>query len=94
MSTNIKNEHSSTNGVTNPIEENVFLTSMSKHALKLYEKQCDIKKFTKIALSDPEDNFHNEIVEELLKEGVFDPLEDSVIKELSENKDLWNDLDL
>lgn len=91
---NIKNDKRSINGVTNPIEDNEFLTSMSKHALKLYEKQCDIKNFTKLALSSPDDTSHNERVEQLLKDGVFDPLEDTVIEELAKNKDLWDDLGL
>lgn len=94
---NIKVSSRSVNGATNPIvenEENEFLNTMAKHALKLHEKQCDIKNFTKLALSDPENTSHNERVEQLLKEGVFDPLEDAVIKELAENKELWDDLGL
>jgi hypothetical protein len=67
---------------------------MSKHALKLHEKQCDIKNFTKLVLSDPENTTHNERVEQLLKEDVLDPLSDKVIEELSNNKELWKDLGL
>ncbi|MBR6099158.1 hypothetical protein IKP85_05365 [bacterium] len=94
---NIKNSKHQIAGATNPIEENSgneFLNTMSKHALKLYEKQCDIKNFTKLALSDPENTSHNERVEQLLKDGVFDPLEDTVIEELAKNKELWDDLGL
>lgn len=94
---NIRNSKHQLNGATNPIEENngnEFLNTMSKHALKLYEKQCDIKNFTKLALSDPENTSHNEMVEQLLKDGVFDPLEDTVIEELAKNKELWDDLGL
>lgn len=71
---NIKNSKHQIAGATNPIEENSgneFLNTMSKHALKLYEKQCDIKNFTKLALSDPENTSHNERVEQLLKDGVL-----------------------
>ena len=94
---NIKTGKHSAQSVGNPIESNVeskFLNSMSKHALKLYEKKCDIKNFTKLALSDPENTSHNERVEKLLQEGVFDPLEESVIEELSKNKKLLDDLGL
>lgn len=94
---NIKGGKLSVKGVTAPIDGNVeseFLNSMSKHALKLYEKKCEIKHFTKLALSDPENNSHNERVEQLLKDGVFDPLEDKVIEELSKNKKLLEDLGL
>lgn len=98
----IKNNNSkvlkcTTKGVTDPIaesQENEFLNCMSKHALNLYERKCDIKNFTKLVLSDPENTSHNEQVEQLLKEGVFDPLEDSVLQELSKNKKLLDDLDL
>ncbi len=86
--------------VTNPIEkknsaaENEFLARMSKHAINLYEKQCDIKNFTKLVLSDPENTSHNQLVEDLLKDNVFDPLEDKVIEELANNEDLLKDLGL
>ncbi len=86
--------------VTNPIDnksrdvENEFLARMSKHALNLYEKQCDIKNFTKLVLSDPENKSHNELVEKLLNENVIDPLSDKVIEELASNKDLMKDLGL
>lgn len=91
---NIKSEKRSVNRATNPIEENEFLTSMSKHALKLYEKQCDIKKFTKLAMSVPEDASYDERIEQLIKDGILDPFEDSVIEELAKNQDLIDDLDL
>ena len=86
--------------VTNPMTadnsatENPFLARMSKHAVNLFERQCDIKNFTKLALSDPENTTHNARVEALLKEDVLDPLSDEVIKQLSENEDLLNDLGL
>ena len=91
---------SSKSTVTNPIDkkssdvENEFLARMSKHALNLYEKQCDIKNFTKLVLSDPENTSHNQLVENLLKDNVFDPLEDKVIEELANNEDLLKDLGL
>lgn len=94
---NTKNIKRSTKGVTNPIadsQDNEFLTCMSKHALNLYERKCDINNFTKLVLSDPENTTQNERVEQLLKEGVFDPLEDVVIEELARNKKLLDDLDL
>ena len=82
--------------VSNPMADtgNEFMNRMSKHALKLYEKQCDIKNFTKLAMSNPENTSHNELVEKLLKEDVLDPLSDEVIKQLSDNDDLYRDLGL
>ena len=88
------------NGITNPIvgdsddKSNEFLNRMTKNAINLYERQCDIKNFTKLALSNPENTLHNKQVEELLKDGVFDPLEDEIIKELASNKELLRDLGL
>jgi hypothetical protein len=83
-----------TNPVNMEVAENEFLNRMSKHALNLYEKQCDIKKFSKLVLSNPENTSHNEMVEALLKENVLDPLSDEVIKELANNDALLDDLGL
>ena len=82
--------------VSNPLSDtgNEFINRMSKHALKLYEKQCDIKNFTKLAMSDPENTSHNELVEKLLKEDVLDPLSDEIIHKLVNNKDFLDDLGL
>ena len=85
---------------TNPLDCNVsdlnsaFMNKMSERALNLYERQCDIKNFTKLAMSDPENQSHNELVEKLLKEDILDPLSDEVIRELSSNEDLLRDLNL
>ena len=95
---NIRKQNSNTSfdGATCPFSDtgNEFINKMSKHALKLYERQSDIKNFTKLALSDPENTSHNELVEKLLSENVIDPLADEVIARLSDNEDLLNDLDL
>ena len=88
------------NSVSNPIGQsdydakNEFFNIMSKRAINLYERQCDIKNFTKLALSNPENTSHNERVEALLKEDVLDPLSEEVIKQLSDNQDLIRDLNL
>ena len=74
--------------------ENRFLSKMSNNALNLYEKQCEIKNLTKLVLSNPENTSHNDLVAELLKDNILDPLEDDVIKNLAENKELLDDLDL
>jgi len=91
-----QNPNNSFEGATCPFSDtgNEFMNKMSKHALKLYERQCDVKNFTKLALSDPENTSHNELVEKLLKENVIDPLSDEVIAQLSNNEDLLDDLGL
>ena len=41
------------------ISKNEFLDNLTKHAVKLYEKKCDIKNFSKLVLSNPENTSHN-----------------------------------
>lgn len=97
---NLKNKKALNQGMIKPfdtnfnISRNEFLDNLSKHALKLYEKKCDIKNFTKLVLSDPENTSHNKIVERLLNEGVKDPLEKQKFAELADNKKLLKDLGL
>lgn len=72
-----------------------FLKSLSKHALNLYERKTDVKNFTKLALSNPENTSHNKIVDELFgQDGVVDPFEDDKLFELSDNARLLRDLGL
>lgn len=97
---NLTKKKASNQGMIRPIDvdfdlsKNEFLDSMSKHALKLYEKQCDIKNFTKLVLSDPENTSHNKIVEDLFKNGAKDPLENEKLTQLAENSKLLKDLGL
>ena len=73
----------------------IFLKSMSKHALDLYERKTDINNFTKLVLSDPENVSHNELVKDLLADGeVVDLLSEESFFELSENKRFLDDLGL
>ena len=67
---------------------------MTKHAVKLYEKKCDIKNFSKLVLSNPENTSHNELVEELFQKGVIDPLEDEKLEKLADNSSFLRDLGL
>ena len=96
---NIKNS-TSKNKMTKPNSkemlncENEFIKKISEHALKLYERKCDIQNFTKLAMSNPENTSHNNLVKELLQKNILDPLSDEVIKRLASNEDLLNDLDL
>ena len=69
--------------MTSPFEEKSkrnFLNNLSEHALNLYERKTDIKKFTKLVLSDPENDDFKELTEKL-----FD---------LSENEKFLRDLGL
>lgn len=69
-------------------------TEISANALELFQKDCDINKFNKIAMSDADDFSHLERMKELFSEGVIDAFEDDVLKELVTNSKLWGDLEL
>lgn len=95
-----KSKKNATNGMIKPIDvnfdisKNEFLDSLSKHALKLYEKQHDIKKFSQLVLSNPENTSHNELVDELFQNGTVDPFEDEKLEKLADNKRFLRDLGL
>lgn len=95
---NIKKKKISNGGMTAPIDfnpsRNEFLDSLSKKALKLYEKQNDIKNFSKLVLADPENTSHEARVQDLLKKGIIDPLEDEKLEQLADNAKLLRDLGL
>lgn len=74
--------------------DNDFFKIISKRALNLYERQCDVKKFSKLVLSDPENNSHEALVDELLKTGVKDWLDDSNLDNLCDNQKFLDDLGL
>lgn len=69
-------------------------TEISSNAIELFQKDCDIKKFNKIAISDAGDYSHLERMNELFADGVIDAYEDDVMAELVNNPKLWSDLEL
>ncbi len=69
-------------------------TEISANALELFQKDLDINKFNKIAMSDSEDFSHIEKMKELFKDGVVDVFEDDVLSQLVTNSKLWDDLEL
>ena len=80
---------------TSPIKktDNSLLKNLSCHALNLYEHKTDMKNFTKLVLSNPENTSHNKIVDELFTNtNVVDVFEDEKLFELSENKKFLEDL--
>ena len=86
---NAKNNAYGTN--SNPY---VDRSEISASAIELFQKDCDINKFNKIAMSDESDFSHLERMNELFAEGVVDVFEDDVLKSLSTNSKLWDDLEL
>jgi len=69
-------------------------SDISSEALKFFERDSDIKKFTKLAVSDPEDMSHNDLVSRLREKGIVDPYEDDILSSLVTNSKLWNDLEM
>ena len=92
---NLKSTHSLT---SNPMLENdKYLRQLSKHALKLFERKKDIEKFTKLAISEPNDEYDEQQLEKLLKQGlipaslIVEDVED--VEDLAENEEFWDDID-
>ena len=81
---------------TSQIKKNPYVdrTEISSNAIELFQKDCDIKKFNKIAMSDANDFSHLERMKELFADGVTDVYEDDVMAELVNNPKLWSDLEL
>ena len=78
-------------GMSNPY---VDRTEISSSALELFQKDCDINRFNKIAMSDMDDLSHLQRMNELFAEGVIDVFEDDVLSSLAGNSKLWEDLEL
>lgn len=91
----VQEREKQTSASTNPIgNKNVFLNKMTHSALNLYEHKCDINNFSKLVLSDPENESHNRIMDELFASGVKDPFEENKLTQLSDNKRFLRDLGL
>ena len=69
-------------------------TEISANAIEMFQRDCDINKFNKIAMSDSEDFSHLERMQELFSEGVIDVFVDDVLSNLVTNSKLWDDLGL
>ena len=93
-----KKKHQS--AAINPLEvdfegrKSVFLDKLTKTAVNMYERKCDVKKFSKLVLSDPENDSHNKIMDELFFKGVIDASDDEKLFELSDNTRFLKDLGL
>ena len=87
-----------TNPIHNPyknLDKNLLIdeTAISTEALSLYQKEQDIKQFNALAMSDPQDLSHEEIISNLFNNGVSDLLSDESVEGLSENPKLLDDLE-
>lgn len=84
----------------NPLEvdfddrKSVFLDKLTRTAVNMYERKCDIKNFSKLVISDPENDSHNKIMDELFSKGIIDASDDEKLLELSDNSRFLRDLGL
>ena len=80
----------------NTVSSNPYVdrTEISSSAIELFQKDCDIKKFNKIAMSDEEGLSHLQRMQELFADGVIGVYEDDVLSDLVTNSKLRDDLGL
>lgn len=88
-----------TNPIKNPYKnaDSAFLideTAISNEALNLYQKEQDVKQFNNLAMSDPNDLSHEEIISNLFNKGLTDPFSDEALSSLVDNEKLLSDLGL
>lgn len=88
-----------TNPINNPyknIDRSLLIdeTAISNEAVNMYQKEQDVNQFNQLAMSDPEDLSHEDIIAGLFSNGVSDPLSDEMAGELAGNEKLLGDLGL
>lgn len=88
-----------TNPINNPYrnkDKNILVdeTALSDEAINLYQKEQDVKKFNSIAMSDPNDLSHEEIIANLFDKGVSDPFSEETLTSLASNQKLLDELSL
>ena len=69
-------------------------TEISSDAMKLFQKDLDIKKFTKFIVDEKDDISYMEKINELFNDGVVDPFDENAINKLLSNNKLLDDLGL
>ena len=80
----------------NNVSSNPYIdkSEISLDAMKMFQRDLDVKKFTQIATENPEDISYLARMRELFDDGVVDPFEDEVLSELVTNSKLRDDLEL
>jgi len=80
--------------VTNPFDKQGLPAKLfTQRVIDLYEKQSDIKRFSKLVFEEEiTDDFLNTIQAELASKDIFDPFGVESFKGLAQNKNLLEDL--
>ena len=84
-------------GVSNPYaqrDKGLFIdeSNISDAAIKLYEHEMDVKKFTKLALSDQDDKSADALVLSKAFDGEISIDDDEAIFSLLSNEELLNEI--
>ena len=67
-------------------------SNISKEAIKLYQRDLEVKKFTNLAMSDPEDTSHNKLVMEKVFQADDGEFSEKVIEGMFNNRNFLKDL--
>jgi hypothetical protein len=77
-------------------DKNSFIdeSRISDDAIRLYEREKDVSKFSKIVLSDEDDNSANSIFLQKVFGGDFSIDSDAALHALLDNKDFLSDVEI
>lgn len=87
----IRSSLQKTENTNNPY---VDKSEISANAMELFQRDLDINKFTKIAMSDLNDISHLDLMNNLFSQGVVDVTDENILSELVTNSKLLDDLGL
>lgn len=81
-------------GKYNTDDRDLFVdeSNISDAAIKLYERENDVKKFTELALSDAEDNSADALVLQKAFDGEISIDDDDAVFSLLSNEDFLNEI--
>ncbi len=94
QNTNIEKISSDKKNPYSDVDKNLLIdeTSISSEAFNLYQKDLDIRKFTALALSDPDNLSHNSLVLQNVFEVPDNDFENTLIEGIFSNKTFLKDL--
>lgn len=67
-------------------------TNISNEAIALYQRDLDIRKFTSLAMSNPENTSHNSLVAQNVFNIMDSGFESKIIEGIFNNRNFLNDL--
>lgn len=87
-----------TNPINNPYKNAdasllIDETAISDEAVNLYQREQDVRSFTELAMSNPDDLSHEEIISNLFGAGASDLFSDESIEGLTDNQKFLEDIE-